>query len=221
MRIRFGECTLDTGSRELLRGGRPLHVSGKAFRLLEVLVENAPEALSKDVLQDRVWPDAFVSEANLASLVAELRRALGDDARQPRYIRTVYGFGYSFCGEVAEKGRAPAAGRSGISRFRLVWGDREIVLAQGENILGRSSESLEWIDRDTVSRRHACVLVAGDTATLEDLGSKNGTYLCGRPVEGRAPLADGDEIRLGSVPLKLKLLAEPGSTATRSRARRS
>jgi pSer/pThr/pTyr-binding forkhead associated (FHA) protein len=67
------------------------------------------------------------------------------------------------------------------------------VLAQGENILGRGPE---------------------------DLGSKNGTFLRGRPVESVAPLADGDEIRLGSVPLTVRVFADPGSTATRSRARR-
>lgn len=220
MRIRFGDCTLDTDSRELLRDGQPVHVTGKAFRVLEMLVETHPKALSKDELQHGVWPDVFVSEANLANLVTELRRALGDDARHPRLIRTVYGFGYAFCGEVAATGRAPAAGRSGVSRFRLLWGQKEIPLAQGENILGRGPESLEWIDRESVSRRHARIVVAGDTATIEDLGSKNGTYLCGRPVEGTAPLADGDEIRLGMVPLRLKVLAAPASTATKSRARR-
>lgn len=221
MRIRFGDCTLDTDSRELLRGGRPVHLTGKAFQMLETLVANAPKALSKDALQSSLWPDVFVDESNLASLVAELRGALGDDARTPRFIRTVYGFGYAFCGEVAEAGPAPPASRrSGVSRFRLIWGQKEIVLTEGENVLGRGPESIEWIDRDTVSRRHARIVIAGAKATLEDLGSKNGTYLRGRLVERAIPVADGDEIRLGAVPLKLKVLAEPGSTSTRSRARR-
>ena len=220
MDVRFANCTLDTDSRELRREGQPVQVSGKAFRLLEVLVKSAPKALSKDELQNRVWPDVFVSESNLASLVAELRRALGDDARRPAFIRTVYGFGYAFCGELEPKGTPAGPGRSGASRFRLLWGEKEIVLAQGENILGRGPESLQWIDRDTVSRRHARIVVTEDAATLEDLGSKNGTFLRGRPVEGVAPLADGDEIRLGSVPFTVRVFADPGSTATRSRARR-
>jgi pSer/pThr/pTyr-binding forkhead associated (FHA) protein len=63
-------------------------------------------------------------------------------------------------------------------------------------------------------------VIAGDKATVEDLGSKNGTFVRGRPVERATPLADGDEIRLGAVPLKLKVLAEPGSTSTKSRTRR-
>jgi DNA-binding winged helix-turn-helix (wHTH) protein len=221
VRIRFGDCTLDTDSRELLRDGRPVHVTGKAFQMLQMLVENAPKALSKDALQNSLWPDVFVDESNLASLVTELRSAIGDDARNPRFIRTVYGFGYAFSGELTETGRVPPAARpAGVSRYRLFWGHKEIVLAEGENILGRGPESLHWIDHDTVSRRHARVVVAGENATLEDLGSKNGTYLHGRPVEHPTVLEDGDDIRLGSVPLKLKVLAEPGSTATKSRARK-
>jgi DNA-binding winged helix-turn-helix (wHTH) protein len=221
VRIRFGDCTLDTDSRELLRDDRPVHLSGKAFRLLEVLVENRPKALSKDQLQDLVWPDVFVSEANLASLVTELRKAVGDDAHQARFIRTVYGHGYAFCGEVAEAHAVPAAPRrTGVSRFRLLWGRREIVLAEGENILGRGPESIEWIDRDTVSRRHARIVISGGTAVIEDLGSKNGTYLRGRRLEAATPLSDGDHIKLGSVPLTFRMIADPRSTATGSRARR-
>ena len=221
MRVRFGDCTLDTDSRELMRDGRPVHLTGKAFQMLEMLVEKAPKALSKDSLQTSLWPDVFVDESNLASLIAELRSAIGDDARQPRFIRTVYGFGYAFCGALAETGAAPSGSRrGGISRYRLIWGQKEIVLAEGENILGRGPESLEWIDRDTVSRRHARIVIAGDKATVEDLGSKNGTYVRGRAVERPTPVADGDEIRLGAVPMKLRVLAEPGSTSTKSRARR-
>jgi DNA-binding winged helix-turn-helix (wHTH) protein len=220
VRIRFGDCTLDTDSRELLRDGQPVHVTGKAFRLLELLVGNGPKALSKEALQNSIWPDVFVTESNVASLVAELRKALGDDARHPKIIRTVYGFGYAFSGEVTETGRLPRVSeRSGVSRYRLLWGDKEIVLAEGENILGRGPESLEWIDRDTVSRRHARIVVAGDRAKLEDLGSKNGTYVNGRSVDRPTHLGDGDEIRLGSVPMRVKVLDEPGSTSTRSRAR--
>jgi DNA-binding winged helix-turn-helix (wHTH) protein len=220
MRVRFGDCTLDTRSRELLREGTPVHLTGKAFRVLEVLIENRPNAVSKDELQNQVWPQVFVSEANLTSLVTELRSGLGDDARRPRFIRTVYGFGYAFCGEVADAGKSPASSApADVSRYRLLWGRKEIVLREGENILGRGAESVEWFDRDTVSRRHARIVIDGETAIIEDLGSKNGTYLRGQRVEVASSLADGDEIRLGSVPLTLRVLARPGSTATRSRPR--
>jgi DNA-binding winged helix-turn-helix (wHTH) protein len=221
MRVRFGEYTLDTGSRELLRDEQPVHLTGKAFRLLEVLVEQRPNALSKDDLQDRVWPGVFVSEANLTSLMAELRTALRDDARRPRFVRTVFGFGYAFCGEAADAAPpSPTPRCVGVSRFRLVWGRREIVLVEGESILGRGPESLEWIDSDSVSRRHARIVVAGDVATIEDLGSKNGTFLRGQPVEAATQFSDGDQIRLGSVSLVVRMLAQPGSTATQVRGRK-
>ena len=215
MRVRFGECVLDTDTRELLRAGKTVPISGKAFRLLEVLVEKRPTALAKDRLQDLVWPDVFVSEATLAALVSELRTALGDDARRPAFIRTVYGFGYAFCGEVVDDTAGQTAKRP-VSRFRLIWERKEILLAEGENVLGRGPESIEWIDRDSVSRRHARIVITGDAVTIEDLGSKNGTRLRGRRLEGTVALSDGDEIRLGSVPLMFKVLRAARPTATAS-----
>src|SRR3970282_731628 len=107
MRARFGECTLDTSTRELLRDGTAVHLTGKAFRLLEVLIEHRPTALSKDQLQDLVWPGVFVSEANLTSLITELRKAIGDDAHSPSFIRTVYGFGYAFSGDLEDAAAPP------------------------------------------------------------------------------------------------------------------
>ena len=220
MRARFGECTLDTSSRELLRGGSAVHLTGKAYRLLEVLIEHHPTALSKDQLQDLVWPGVFVSEANLTSLITELRKAIGDDAHESAYIRTVYGFGYAFSGDIEDVATPTrSAKKSGTGRHRLIWGRKEILLSEGENILGRGPESIEWIDRDTVSRRHARIVIAGDSATIEDLASKNGTYLRGRRVASAASLSEGDEIKLGSVPLTFRVLPEAGSTATGSRAR--
>jgi DNA-binding winged helix-turn-helix (wHTH) protein len=221
MRVRFGRCILDTSSRELLRDGTPVRLTGKAYRLLEVLIEKRPAALSKDELHDLVWPGVFVSEANLTSLITEIRKAIGDDAHEGALVRTVYGYGYAFSGEVEESPAvAPAPKRRPGSLFSLIWGRKEIRLEEGENILGRGPESVEWIDRDTVSRRHARVVVNGGSATIEDLGSKNGTYVEGRRVTEPMPLADGDEIKLGSVPLTFKVIAQPGSTATGLRPRR-
>ena len=61
MRISFGEFTLDTESRELLRQGEVIHISPKAFLLLEVLLERRPGAVPKTVLKDRLWPSSHVS----------------------------------------------------------------------------------------------------------------------------------------------------------------
>ena len=99
MRIRFGPFTLDLESRQLTNAGEEIHLEPKAFELLSALVLERPKALSKADLQERLWPGTFVAEANLSNLVAEIRAALGDPARAPRFVRTAHGFGYAFCGD--------------------------------------------------------------------------------------------------------------------------
>ena len=77
---RFGRFVLDCDTRQLLRDGSEVHLSPKAFELLAILLANQPRAVSKTELQERLWPSTFVEETNLAGLVAEIRRALGDSA---------------------------------------------------------------------------------------------------------------------------------------------
>jgi DNA-binding winged helix-turn-helix (wHTH) protein len=201
VRISFAEFTLDTESRELFRAGEAVHLSPKAFLLLEVLLERRPAAVPKTVLKDRLWPSSHVSEASLASLVAELRSTLADDAREPRFIRTVHTYGYAFCGAADAAPAAPAAPASARDErvCRLVWRDREITLAEGENLLGRDRQAVVWIDSATVSRRHARIVVAKGEALIEDLGSRNGTSVGGKKIQGPVRLADGDRLRLGAV----------------------
>ncbi len=107
MRVRFDECAFDPDTREFFRSGKAAHLHPKAFQLLEILLENRPRALSKKELHERLWPESFVSEANLASLVAEIRRAIGEKGRSARTIRTVHGFGYAFSGDAIEERRYP------------------------------------------------------------------------------------------------------------------
>ena len=85
MRVRFAGFTLDEGRRQLLEGEADIHLSPKAYELLKVLLEQRPNALSKVELHERLWPSTFVSEVNLAALIAELRAALGEHGR---FIRT-------------------------------------------------------------------------------------------------------------------------------------
>src|SRR5215813_341726 len=101
MRFQFGDCALDVDTRELSRAGNPVHIEPKAFRLLELLLASRPKALSKDELQDQLWPKTFVSERSLARLVEVVRDCIGDSAKEPRYIRTVHGFGYAFSGDAS------------------------------------------------------------------------------------------------------------------------
>jgi len=216
MRTAFGDCVLDTGSRELRRNGEPVHLPPKAFQLLELLLAGRPQALSKEDLMQRLWPETFVTEASLSNLVADLRRAIGEEARRPRFIRTVHGFGYAWRDDAAPAlgGFAAASGR-GDRLYRLLWRGREVPLASGENVLGRVPEAVVWIADPAVSRRHARILLDARGATLEDLGSKNGTLLNGRRLAAPAPLADGDEIGLGAARLTLRVVpAAADSTET-------
>ncbi|HEX8620278.1 MAG TPA: tetratricopeptide repeat protein [Thermoanaerobaculia bacterium] len=102
MRLLFGDCTFDAESRTLTRDGEHVRMTGKAFQLLELLLAARPKPIEKTELFAKLWPETFVSEANLASLVKEIRAAIGDDARAPRYVRTVHRYGYSFSGTVTE-----------------------------------------------------------------------------------------------------------------------
>jgi hypothetical protein len=185
-------------------------LSPKAFALLELLIRDRPKAVSKEAIHEALWPSTFVSEANLANLVAELRAELGDEARSPRMIRTVARFGYAFCAEArtASAGTRSAPGEA----YRLVWGRREIALEPGENLIGRDQSAVVWIDDEAVSRRHARIVVGGDGASLEDLGSKNGTLLQGKKIEEATPLRDGDLLQIGSASMVLRILRQTGST---------
>jgi DNA-binding winged helix-turn-helix (wHTH) protein len=210
MRLTFGRCLFDSGAREVSRDGRPVAISPKAFKLLEILVGRRPNAVSKEQLHELLWPNAFVSDANLPNLVAELRAGLGDEARNPRVIRTVPRFGYAFCAEAVPVPSGP--GRP--AAFKLVWADRAIALREGENLLGREPDAAVWIDVYSVSRRHARIVVSGDQATLEDLGSKNGTFLKGEAVTRPTALSDGDRLRIGTVEMTVRRYA--GTVSTQS-----
>ena len=198
MSIVFGEYVLDADSRQLLRSGKPIHITPKAIQLLILLLERRPKAVSKAHIYERLWPDTFVAEVNLATLVFEVRTALGDDAKEPRYVRTVRGLGYAFGGEASEPAAAPPPSST---VHRLVWEDHEVSLRPGENILGRCEEARAWIESSRVSRRHARIMIDGPRATLEDLQSKNGTLLGGRRVDAPMPLRDRDRIEIGGVSL--------------------
>jgi DNA-binding winged helix-turn-helix (wHTH) protein len=202
MRVAFGRFTFDSETRELLEEGRRLHVSPKAFDLLQILLERRPKVVSKAELHDRVWAGAFVSDANLSVAVAEIRQALGDDSREGRLIRTVHRVGYAFSGEALDV--SPAGGRPLFSKSWLTWNDKTFQLAEGENIVGRDPRCQVWVDVSGVSRRHARISVAGDRATVEDLDSSNGTILRGLTITGRQALADGDRLEVGSATLTFR-----------------
>jgi DNA-binding winged helix-turn-helix (wHTH) protein len=216
VKLRFGDFELDDATRQLLRGDREVHLSPKAFDLLATLAAARPRALSKTELHARLWPDTFVSDANLAMLVAEVRSAIGDDARRARFVRTVQRYGYAFHGNAAEL-PGPVASEAG-STFKcwLLAPLRQIPLIAGENLVGRDPGVQVWLDSDSVSRRHARITIERDRVTLEDLNSKNGTRVGGSQITGPSVLSDGDEIRFGSIGLTFRIWTGDQATKTES-----
>jgi DNA-binding winged helix-turn-helix (wHTH) protein len=206
----FGDFTLDHERRQLFLNKSELHLSPKAFELLAALLANRSRALSKEELQEHLWPSTFVEETNLAGLVAEIRRALRDSASSPVFVRTVYGFGYHFVGDVT----TGAAQESPRMKLCVVLANRELVLMNGANLLGRDPDTTIQIDARGVSRHHARILVSGDAATIEDLGSKNGTYVNGSRITAPAPLSEGDEIGLGAVTVTFRTVSFANPTDT-------
>jgi DNA-binding winged helix-turn-helix (wHTH) protein len=199
MRVQFGEFTFDAAALHLGREGRSVRVADKALAVLRLLLERRPEMVTKEELLQRIWPDKPVEEASLSMAIAQLRRALADDAQEPRFIRTHFRKGYAFVGDVLDPSSRPAEGSRVASRFSLSWKKRRFALFEGENTIGRSPQSSVWIDHSGVSRTHAAISISGSVATIEDRSSTNGTFLRGSRVASPTSLANHDVIRVGTV----------------------
>jgi DNA-binding winged helix-turn-helix (wHTH) protein len=211
VRIQVGDITFDDDSREVARRGEVLHLSPKAFHLLQFLIARRPNAVAKDDLIETVWPDVVVEEANLKNLVVEIRRTLG----VPELIRTVRGFGYAFAADASASERAdPVA--------MLLNGDQIYRLAAGENLIGRGEGCSTLIHLPGVSRHHARITIsASGDAQVEDAGSKNGTWLNGVRLAAAAPLRSGDRIGIGVTLLVYRTLAEEDSTVSLNSVRQN
>jgi len=216
MKVSFGRFIFDAGVRELLAGSRPLHLSPKAFEVLRLLIERRPNVVEKQEIYRAVWPNTFVGDATLNVVVAEIRRALGDDPKAPHYVRTAHRIGYAFSFEpVSELDRLSQRTHAlPVQGCWLSLGDRVFPLSQGENIVGRDPGCAVWLDESGVSRRHARIMVTGNSATIEDLDSTNGTFVRNLMVSGPHELADGDSIRFGSTTLRFKQWSDTRAAET-------
>jgi DNA-binding winged helix-turn-helix (wHTH) protein len=212
MQVRFGDFVLHTDTRQLLRDARPVHLSPKAFQLLQLLVERRPTAVSKDTLCKLLWPTTFVVEANLSNLIGEVRAAIGDNRGRPKFVRTVHRFGYAFseCPQL----EGVAATRSPDVLYRLAWAGGRATFGEGEHVLGRDPALEVSLESSSVSRRHARIHIADGVAVLEDLSSKNGTFVNGRRITTAVRLSDHDQIDVGEVRLRFRILSAQPSTDT-------
>jgi len=212
-RLQVGAWTVDADSGLLTQGETSVRVRPKAMDLLLALAENPGELLSKEFLIARVWPDVVVGDGSLSVAVGELRKALGDHSGAPEYIETIPRRGYRLSAKVSmDEGKD--ANTEG-SHFWLTGAGLEFELLQGENVIGRSPDAYIRIESPRVSRLHARITVDGDTALIEDMGSKNGTFVGNTRVDGPIPLVHGDQLRLGQLAAILSVaVADRQSTLT-------
>ena len=209
MTYTFGSVRVDADTRGISGPTGEVRLTRKAWELLLLLLERRPNAVPKTEIHARIWPETFVSESSLQSLVHEIRRAV-DHGAPESWIRTVHGIGYRFCGPVAasEPAAAEASQRPGAW---LIGASTRVPLHAGANIVGRGSDDVVEIEAPTISRHHARIVV-GESVTIEDLASKNGTWLDGERVGAPRPLVDGASVRLGSVLLTFRLASQARPT---------
>jgi DNA-binding winged helix-turn-helix (wHTH) protein len=218
VRVRFPPFTIDSDTRQLSRADRrdpDVHLSPKAFDLLWLLVQHRPKVLEKGVLHARIWPDTFVVDATLNVLIGEIRKAIDDNVREPRFIRTVHGVGYAFCGD-ARGDTAPQQEAQPMVGW-LTWRGTTFRLEDGDNVIGRAPRCAVFLDEDGVSRRHANIHIDVERrdVTLTDLGSTNGTFVGRTRVTSPVTLQDDDRIKIASVELRLRLWASEDGPKTR------
>jgi DNA-binding winged helix-turn-helix (wHTH) protein len=216
MAYRFELFALDVPSRRLTWRDRVVPLVPKAFDLLVLLVEARPRVLSKSELHQHLWPDTHVSDGNLSGLIALLRDALRDNARKPRFIRTAHRVGYAFSGMVETDAPVQSDASQRSTGCWLTLPNRQFALAEGENIVGRDAQVDVALEFPGVSRRHARIVVSAGTATIDDLGSKNGTWVRGQRLTIPRVLHDGDDVKVGSMVVIFRAVTAGLSTATES-----
>ena len=219
MAYRFGPFLYDPVSHGLVRNGEEIPLPHKSRELLLLFLHNPGRLMAREEMIERVWPDVAVTDDILRYQVGELRNAFGADGAT--FIRTIRREGYRW--EAPIRGEAHRPVRSGPSggdgqrletRHRLMLKSREVPLLEGENIIGRDPDAALWIDHPSVSRRHARVVVSNGKIRLEDLGSKNGTFLNGKRIVRPRPLSDADEIEIGPLTMVFRVMSPLGTTQT-------
>src|SRR5713226_9146074 len=131
----FGSFRLDTRERLLLRNGERVKLEGKVFETLVALVRNSGRLVRKDELMNQVWPDAIVEENNLEKSISVLRKVLGENGSDLRYVETVRGLGYRFAAEVRELDEDVSTLVRHESRTSLTIEDEELELADNPSTI--------------------------------------------------------------------------------------
>jgi DNA-binding winged helix-turn-helix (wHTH) protein len=216
MDLAFADCLFKPASRQLLRNGEAVPLEPKSFTLLEVLIARRPAVVTYNEIDELLWPKVYVARTSLTRLVSELRAALGDSPGDGHIIRTVYKTGYAFAAAVTPVGQPRAA----AAAASVLWNGRLLPLAEGENIAGRGIECSLLIEATSVSRRHARFVLSAGAASVEDLGSTNGTFVNDAPISTATALKDGDVVTLGKAVMKLRMF-DPAAPTEVTNVRRA
>ena len=199
--IRFGRFVFDGDRRQLTADGAPVAIQPKVLDLLALLLRRHPSAVPKRQIYETLWPDVIVEEANVHNLISELRTILGDSDRT--WIRTVHRYGYAFAGPLDV-----------ATRWELRVGEQRLPLQPGENVVGRDESVDVRIDAPGISRRHALIFVREEGATVQDLESKNGTFVDGIRIQAVTEAGDGAVIVFAQVSTRLRRTRAGEATIT-------
>ncbi len=212
--FRFDEFELDVAAYALRRAGQRIKLEKIPMEVLVLLVRNAGILVNRTEIHAALWgSDVFVDEgAAINTAVRKIRRALGDDVEHPRFIETVVGKGYRFIAPLETDGSGMERVNHRLPNYVMTRGKRQFVLDSGQNLLGRDPDAAVYIDHPSVSRRHARVSIDSARAVVEDLKSRNGTFLDGRRVEIPTEIQNGAIIGLGPITLTFVVLPAGAST---------
>ena len=188
---------------------------------LILLVRASGSLVNRGEMQAALWGSGVFVERDAAinTAVRKIRRALGDDADKPRFIETVVGKGYRFiaCIEsLGSRGRRIASSGSAECRtfpsYSVTRGADEFIVQTSVAVLGRDPSAGIYVEHPSVSRQHARISIDGNEAVLEDLQSRNGTFLDGRRIDVPTIIHHGAVIGLGAITLTFSVLSVPAST---------
>jgi two-component system alkaline phosphatase synthesis response regulator PhoP/two-component system response regulator VicR len=98
--IRYGELEIDLETKRVLKSGSPIFLTAKEFKILVTLAKRPKKIFTRDELLEIVWGYDYLGDSRSVDMtIMRLRKKLGDDSENPRYVRTIYGFGYQFGGD--------------------------------------------------------------------------------------------------------------------------
>jgi DNA-binding winged helix-turn-helix (wHTH) protein len=236
--FRLEDWLVEPQLNRVSNGASSVHLEPKAMEVLLCLADHVGEVVPRRVLVDRVWSTEFITDSTLTHTIADLRRALADDARAPRFIETIPKRGYRLIADTVGGPRNEPTGRgsnpgheplavivgekvqlghragSHFSDHVLCLGDQEIPLIEPTIVFGRGQEADIQFLVSEVSRRHARVNVVNSEAVIEDLGSKNGTTVNNRAIDQPHRLRSGDAVGIGPTTMIYRWLSvEPTRTS--------